>query len=155
MELNQEKTRAVSFGCWEMENARKQQRRPNTFDFLGFTHYCSRTRGGKFKVGRKTNTERFSRMCQAIGTWLKLIRNVAKLKEIWKMLRTKLRGHYEYYGVSENWRGIVMFYRTVLRLVYKWINRRSQKKSFNWEQFTEYLKLYPLPKPRIVHSFYD
>lgn len=155
MELNQEKTRVVSFGSWERENAKKQQRGPNTFNFLGFTHYCSRTRGGKFKVGRKTNTERFSRMCREIGAWLKLIRNMAKLKELWKMLQVKLRGHYEYYGVSENWRGIAMFYRAVLRLVYKWINRRSQRRSFNWEQFTEYLKLYPLPKPRIVHSFYD
>ena len=155
MELNQEKTKVMSFGYWEKENARKQQRKPNTFDFLGFTHYCSRTRKGKFKVGRKTSAKRFSRMCHKIGIWLKSVRNMVKLKELWRILQMKLRGHYQYYGVSDNWLSVKMFYRAVLRLVYKWINRRSQKRSFNWEQFTEYLKRYPLPQPRIVHSFYN
>ena len=155
MELNQEKTRVLSFGYWEKENAQKQQRKSNTFDFLGFTHYCSQTRKGKFKVGRKTNAKRLSRMCRKIGMWLKTIRNMVKLKELWRILQAKLRGHYQYYGVSDNWRSIMMFYRAVLRLVYKWINRRSQKQSFNWEQFTAYLKRYPLSKPRIVHSFYN
>ena len=154
IDLNQEKTKVLSFGYWERENAKKQQRSPNTVDFLGFTHYCSKTRKGKFKVARKTSTKRLSQMCRMIGMWLKSVRNMVKLKELWKVLQAKLRGHYQYYGVSDNWRGIMMFYRAVLRLVYKWINRRSQKQSFNWEQFTEYLKRYPLPKPRIVHSFY-
>ena len=154
LELNKEKTRVLSFGYYEKENARKQQRRLNTFDFLGFTHYWSQTRKGKFKVGRKTSAKRLSRMCRTIGIWLKLIRNKVKLRKLWKVLQAKLRGHYQYYGVSDNWQSIMMFYRAVLRLVYKWINRRSQKQSFNWEQFTQYLKRYPLPKPCIVHSFY-
>ena len=154
LELNKEKTRAFSFGYYEKENAGKQRRRLNAFDFLGFTHYCSQTRKGKFKVGRKTSAKRLSRMCRMVGIWLKAIRNRIKLQELWKVLQAKLRGHYQYYGVSDNWQSIMMFYRAVLRLVYKWINRRSQKQSFNWEQFTQYLKRYPLSKPRIVHSFY-
>ena len=155
IELNQTKTKMLSFGYWERQNAKKQQRRANTFDFLGFTHYCSQTRKGVFKVGRKTSVERFSRSYRAIGIWLKSMRNVAKLRYLWKALQIKLTGYYQYYGISDNWRSLVKFYQAILRLIYKWINRRSQKRSFNWEQFAKYLKRYPLPKPRIVYSFYD
>ena len=145
----------LSFGYWERENASKQQRRANTFEFLGLTHYCSQTRKGAFKVARKTSARRFSRSYRAIKIWLKSVRNMVRLKYLWKALQIKLMGYYQYYGVSDNLRSLIKFYRAILRLVYKWINRRSQKRSFNWEQFTQYLKRYPLPKPRIVYSFYD
>jgi len=155
IELNQAKTKMISFGYWEKQNAKKQQRRANTFDFLGFTHYCSQTRKGAFKVARKTSAKRFSRSYRAIGLWLKSSRNALKLKYLCRMLRIKLIGHYQYYGISDNWQSLKKFYRVILRLAYKWINRRSQKRSFNWEQFTDYLKRYPLPKPRIAYSFYS
>ena len=155
IELNPEKTKMISFGYWERQNAMRQKRRANTFDFLGFTHYCSQTKKGAFKVGRKTSTNRFSRSYRAIGIWLKSVRNTAKLKYLWRVLQIKLIGYYQYYGISDNWRSLVKFYRAILRLIYKWVNRRSQKRSFNWEQFTQYLKRYPLPRPRIVFSFYD
>jgi len=154
LELSEEKTRVLSFGYFERENAKKQQRKPNTFDFLGFTHYCSQTRRKAFKVGRKTSAQRFSRSCRAMGIWLKTERNRLKLKELWKELAIKLKGHYQYYGISDNLRSITQFHRATLRLAYIWFNRRSQKKSFSWQEFTEYLKCYPLPKPRIVYSFY-
>lgn len=154
LELNREKTRVVSFGYFERENAKKQNRKPNTFDFLGFTHYCAQTRKGAFKVGRKTSASRFARSSHAIGMWLKAVRNACTLIELWKMLCAKLKGYYQYYGVSENLRSVEAFYRATVKLVYKWTNRRSQKQSFNWEQFNEYLRRYPLPQPRIVHSFY-
>jgi hypothetical protein len=70
-------------------------------------------------------------------------------------LAAKLRGHIQYYGVSENYRGVRRFCSAVRSMVYKWLNRRSQKRSMNWEQFTEYLQHYPLPNPRIVHNFYS
>ena len=155
IELNQAKTEMISFGCWEKQNAERQQRRANTFNFLGFTHYCSQTRKGAFKVGRKTSARRFSRSYRTIGLWLKSSRNMLKLKYLWRMLQIKLTGHYQYYGISDNRQSLKEFYRAILRLAYKWINRRSQKRSFNWGQFTEYLRRYPLPKPRIVHSFYN
>jgi group II intron reverse transcriptase/maturase len=69
LEFNKEKTRVLSFGYYEKENARKQRRRLNTFDFLGLTHYCSQTLKGKFKVGRKTSTKRLNQMYRTIGTF--------------------------------------------------------------------------------------
>jgi hypothetical protein len=67
------------------------------------------------------------------------------------VLKAKLTGHYQYYGLSGNMRSLNRFYRLAVRLAMKWLNRRSQKHSFNWESFTAYLKHYPLPTPRIVH----
>lgn len=154
LELHPTKSRNISFGNFERENAKKQNRRANTFDFLGFTHYCDVSRKGSFKVGRKTSRKKFSSKCKEMNAWLKSVRNQVKTKDWWKILQAKLRGHYQYYGVSENSWGIVRFYNYTIRAVHKWLNRRSQKRKMSWENFTKYLTHYPLPKPRIVHSFY-
>ncbi|OQY38701.1 MAG: group II intron reverse transcriptase/maturase, partial [Spirochaetaceae bacterium 4572_7] len=81
-------------------------------------------------------------------------RNLIKTKDWWKILESKLRGHFQYYGVSENYDSIERFYRKTLYLVRKWMNRRSQKRTMSWEKFYNYLDHYPLPEPRIVHKFY-
>jgi hypothetical protein len=77
-----------------------------------------------------------------------------KLKDWWSILKAKLRGHFQYYGISGNRRAIERFHYVTKRLVFKWINRRSQKASYTWEGFEAYLKHYPLPEPRIVHHLY-
>ena len=76
------------------------------------------------------------------------------IKDWWKILSAKLRGHYEYYGVNENYRSIDKFYKLAIRLAKKWMNRRSQKRGMNWQKMNDYLLLYPLPKPWIRHNFY-
>ena len=154
LELHPEKTRVISFGRYERENAERQKRRANTFDFLGFTHYCDKSRKGKFIVGRKTSRKKFRMKCQEMNQWLKAVRNADKVEKWWPILEAKLRGHYEYYGVSGNMRSVNRFYTNTVRLTYKWLNRRSQRKSFNWKGFHQYLERYPLPKPRIVHNMY-
>ena len=154
LELHPTKSRNISFGRFERESAKSQHRRANTFDFMGFTHYCDRSRKGTFKVGRKTSRRKYSAKCRAMNAWLKAIRNQVKTKEWWKILQAKLRGHFQYYGVSENYAGIARFYKFTIRTVRKWMNRRSQQRKMSWNRFTEYLEHYPLPKPKIVHSFY-
>ena len=154
LEIHPTKSRKISFGRFERENAKEQNRRANTFDFLGFTHYCAKSVKGNFKVGRKTSRKKYSERCRAMNAWLKAIRNQIETKEWWKILKAKLRGHFQYYGVSENYNGIVRFYRATIGMVRKWMNRRSQKRKMSWDRFTSYLEHYPLPKPRIVHSFY-
>jgi len=154
LQLHPEKTGVKSFGRYERESAQRQQRKANTFDFLGFTHYCTTSRQGRFKVARRTSAKKFRKSCQAMNQWLKAIRNAMPLKDWWRILKVKVTGHYQYYGVSENTRGINAYHQRTQGMVYKWLNRRSQRKSFNWAQFKMYLKHYPLPKPRIVHSFY-
>jgi len=154
LELHPEKTRIISFGRYERENAKRQNRRSNTFDFLGFTHYCDISRRGKFMVGRKTSRKKFRIKCKEMNDWLRRIRNYKKAKEWWPVLQAKLRGHYQYYGVSGNMRSLERFYMLTVRMTLKWLNRRSQRKSFDWEEFEKYLEHYPLLKPRIVHNLY-
>ncbi|MFQ5685113.1 MAG: alkaline phosphatase D family protein [Candidatus Scalindua sp.] len=84
------------------EHAKSQNRRANTFEFLGFTHYCDKTRKGGFKVGRKTSRKKFKAKCKDMNLWFKSVRNLVKTKEWWNILRSKLQGHYQYYGVSGN-----------------------------------------------------
>ena len=154
LKLHPDKSRKLTFGHFERKNAKAQNRRANTFDFLGFTHFCDKSRRGKFKIGRKTSRKKFTAKCKEMTAWLKSIRNRVKTKDWWKTLQAKLRGHFQYYGVSENYNGIVRFYKFTLRNVRKWLNRRSQKRKMSWEKFAKYLEHYPLPKPKIVHSFY-
>ena len=154
LELHPEKTRIISFGRFERERASKQNRRPNTFDFLGFNHYCGKNRKGKFILFRKTSNKKFRMKCKEMNNWLRQIRNDQKTSKWWPVLQAKLRGHYQYYGVSGNMPYLEKFYTLTERMVMKWLNRCRQHKSFNWASFRKYREYYPLPKPKIVHNFY-
>lgn len=154
LELHPKKTRVISFGRYERQNAKRQNRRANTFEFLGFTHYCDISRKGKFIVGRKTSRKKLRMKCKDMNNWLRKIRNFKKAKEWWPVLQAKLRGHYQYYGVSGNMRSMQRYYILTLRMTLKWLNRRSQRKSFSWKGFYKYLDHYPLPRPKIVHNLY-
>jgi hypothetical protein len=154
LDIHPEKSKRFSFGRFEFKNAKRQNCKPNTFVFLGFTHVCEKTRAGRFKLGRKTSKKKFGEKCKDMNQWLKEIRNWKKTKEWWTTLASKLRGHYQYYGVSGNSRAISNFYFQTQKMLHKWLNRRSQKKTMNWKKFAEYLQHYPLPKPSIKHNFY-
>ena len=154
LELNAEKSRVISFGRYEEENARRQNRKANAFDFLGFTHYCGRSRKGNFLLGRKTSGKKFRKKCGELDAWLKAVRNACPVQEWWPVLKAKVTGHYQYYGVSGNYAMIRGYYLKTLKLAMRWLNRRSQQKRFNWRSYREYLKLHPLPTPRLAHNFY-
>jgi RNA-directed DNA polymerase len=152
--LHPDKTRILSFGRNERARAQREKRRPHTFDFLGFTHYCDISRRGRFMVGRQTSGKKFRKACRELTHWLKAVRNAFPVKQWWPVLRAKLQGHYQYYGISGNTRSLRQFYRRVVHLAWKWLNQRSQRRSFTWEQFWPYLNRYPLPEPQIVHKLY-
>jgi len=154
LELAEDKTRLIEFGRFAKQHAKAKDSKPATFNFLGFTHFIDRTRKGGFKLGRKTDGKKLRLKLKEMNRWLKASRNLYPLKEIWKTLRSKLRGHFQYYGVSGNFRSIGSFEYLTKKLTYKWLNRRSQKKSFNLESFSAYLMRHPLPTPAIHHDFY-
>jgi len=154
LELHPTKSRNISFGRFERKNSKRESRKPNTFVFLGFTHYCATSRKGNFIVGRKTSKNKYKAKSKEMNDWLKRARNMGKAKVWWATLASKLRGHYQYYGVSENYNGIMRFYKLTIKLLRKWMNRRSQKRKMSWEKFANYLEHYPLPKPRVFHNFY-
>jgi len=150
------KTRLVEFGRFAKNNInRRSGGKPQTFDFLGFTHYCSQTRDGRFALKIKTSRKKLTASLKALNLWLKITRNLTTLPKIWKMLASKLQGHYNYYGLSGNFDGIKSFYNQTQKLAFKWTNRRSQKTSWNWETFSQYLKKHPLPKPKLTYAIYN
>ena len=154
LELAEDKTRIIEFGRYAEENAKRRGKKPDTFNFLGFTHFCDKSRKKRFKVGRKTGRQKFNMKIKEMNVWLRKIRNAYKVKEWWPILCAKLRGHFQYYGVSGNYGSIRRYYYLTIKLVFKWLNRRSQKKSFNWKRFVAYARKHGLPQPKIYHNLY-
>lgn len=159
LELSEEKTRLIKFGkdadSEEEGDDSDDNIPPGTFNFLGFTHYMSRTRKGKFKVGRKTEKKRFARSLKNVKEFIKRNRGLLKQAEIWKRVNQMLTGHYQYYGVSDNSKQIAAFHYRVEWVLFKWLNRRSQRRSMNWKDFARYKKFYPLRKPKIYCNLYQ
>ena len=154
LKISEEKSQIIPFGRYPYLYAESKGRKLATFTFLGFTHYCTKTRKGYFRVGRKTSKVKFRLRIKELNEWLKAVRNQTKLDNWWKILRLKLLGHYRYYGISGNMVEMKAFYKRAVRLAHKWINRRSQKKSYNWVQFKKYFIYNPLPVPKIYHKTY-
>jgi group II intron reverse transcriptase/maturase len=154
LKLSKEKTRVIRFNRPSSKDKEDRGGQPGTFNFLGFTHYWEKSRRGFYKVGRRTECKRFNKAVGKVKDWLKTNRNRIPLKEIWKRMSQMLTGHYSYYGVSGNTAKIREYHYRVVRLIFKWLNRRSQKKSYNWEQFNRYERMFPLPKPKIYKELY-
>jgi group II intron reverse transcriptase/maturase len=148
LSLHPEKTRLLRF-----ERPSPRGPRPETFDFLGFTHYWGRSRRGKPAVLRKTARDRFTRSLRAITQWCRRQRHLP-LVEQHRELARKLRGHYAYYGITGNLPALSRFRHEAQRVWKQWLNRRSQRARMTWERFWRVSARYPLPPPRVVHSVY-
>jgi len=152
LQVSEEKTKVFKFGRQVWKQAQRSKEKVETFNFLGFTHYCGKSRRGYFIMGHKTSKENLCRKLKETKEWLKKIRNKLRLKEWWPVLKSKLTGHYNYFGVSGNYRCLQQFYSQIFSMVFKWINRRSQKKSMSFDQYQNYLQWNPLPIPRICYA---
>jgi group II intron reverse transcriptase/maturase len=147
LELHKEKTRLIDF-----TRPASLPVKSKSFDFLGFTHFWGKSRTGKTIVKRKTAKKKLKRSLAAINQWCKENRH-EKVKDQQKALARKLKGHYGFYGITFNSFSIARFYEQVKRCWKKWLNRRNRNNEMNWDVFNELLKKYPLPRPRIVHTF--
>jgi group II intron reverse transcriptase/maturase len=150
--LHPEKTRLIAFGRFAQGEAKKRgKKKPDTFDFLGFTHICARSRQGKFTVHVKTIDKRLRRGLKSIADWCKQHRH-DRVSEQQKTLNAKLRGHYQYYGRRTNHASIHRFYREVCGIWRKCLNRRTRGSPLTWDKFYEVLRQNPLLTPRIMHA---
>lgn len=129
-------------------------KRAETFDFLGFTHYCNESRNGKFRVKRKTSKKKFKVKVKEFNQWVKSVRNKMHIGDIFDFTKQKLNGHYQYYGVTDNSYMISQFCLEVKKALFKWLNSRSQRRSFDLDKFKIYMKYNPLPKPKIFVNIY-
>ena len=152
LELAKDKTRMIQFGRFAEQSTKEGK--PETFNFLGFTHYCSKSRNGHFRVKRKTNSKKKKAQIKEYKQWIKQNRN-NPLKDIIEKTNIKLRGYYQYFGITDNYNAMNDYYWHIKNLIYKWLNRRSQRKSYTYEQFEKMLETYPLLKPKIYVNIYD
>ena len=154
LELEESKSRLIEFGRHAQERSRANGKKPETFTFLGFTHYCSKSRNGKFRVKRRTSKKKFGKKCKEVHREIAKMRNLP-LAEIIKKLNQMLVGYYHYYGITDNSERIGAFSYEVRKSLFFWLNRRSQKRSYNWDTFNAMLKEYPLARPKIYVSIYS
>ena len=124
-----------------------------TFDFLGFTYYVGKSRKGFYIPMLKTSNKKYKAKIKEYKEWIKQNRTL-KVAEIINKTNEKLRGHYHYFGVSFNMKMLKRYLHEIENLLVKWLNRRSQKKSYTYEQFKEMLKIYPLEKPKIYVTLF-
>lgn len=150
LRLNEDKTKLVAFD----KRAAAQGIKQETFDFLGFTFYWGEAQTGRIVPKLKTRAKTMRMKLKRVSEWAKEVRNQKSLKEIWKTFKAKLRGHVQYYGVSHNCVQVQSFLDKATRIIFKWLNRRSQRKSFTWEQFHSFLERNPLPEARVVHRLF-
>lgn len=155
LELEESKSRMLESGRY-LANAkakRGESTRFKTFDFLGFTFYCGKTQKGKPWIMPKTSSKKFRQKVKDMKDWLYTNRD-QKLGKLMAMLNIKLTGHYRYYGISFNSRMISNFKQQVREMLFKVLNRRSNKRSYTREGFIEMLKYYPLVTPKIYVSLF-
>ncbi len=151
LELAKDKTRLIKFGRFAAQDSTNGK--VKTFDFLGFTHYCGKSKNGKFRVKRKTARKKFNAKIKEMNIWIKEHRYY-KTKQIIDEINIKLKGHYQYFGITDNSNSLRNFQRCTNRLLWKWLNRRSQRKSYTSEKFAKLLKQLPLLQPKIYVNMY-
>lgn len=150
LQLNEEKTKLVAFSKRKASLGIKQ----GTFDFLGFTFYLGYSQGKRVIPKLKTRSKTFRAKFKKVKEWVKQERHSMPMKDLWKKFCKKLEGHVGYYGVSHNSLAVQIFLQLSGKIFYKWMNRRSQKKSFDWEKFNQFIKQFPMPRVRIIHSLF-
>ena len=148
LKIHPEKTRLLDF----KKPGEGQRKGNNSFNFLGFAHYWTKSRKGRWIVGRKTDSNKLRRAITGINAWCKENRH-KPMREQWETLKLKINGHYAYYGISLNYRSIAKFYQRVCVIWRKWLNRRGWKGKLTWNEYGEITKAWALPKPKILHSF--
>lgn len=155
LKIAEEKTKIIPFGRFAEENSKRNGRgKPSTFDFLGFTHYCGKGSNGKFRVKRKTSKKKFQAKLKQSKEWLRAHRH-ENVHFIMDRFTRSLKGYYNYYCITDNYLTVGSFRRKIIKLLFKWLNRRSQKKSFNWDKFLLFLRKHPVPLHKTKVNIYE
>jgi len=146
LQMNEEKTKTVQFNA--------KENLATSFNFLGFTFYWGRSRSGRKIPKVKTDGQRMRAKLKQVNEWAKSVRHKGDTRTIWKCLCKKLQGHVQYYGVTFNTKRVGTFLYRAKGIMFYWFNRRSQKQSFTWEQFTRFVQRYPPPTVKVYHRLF-
>lgn len=147
--LHPEKTSIIAFK--RPSRTTWSKKGTQAFEFLGFTFYWSKSRHGFWVIKKKTASKRLSRFVKRLWLWCRENRH-EPLKEQYQALCSKLRGHFQYFGVRSNYKALEVVFECAKRAWRFWLSRRSHKGGISWEKFEKIRASYPFPKPRIVHN---
>ena len=144
LSLAEEKTRIIRFSCFHMEDK-------TSFEFLGFEFRWVRNRYGRPQLKRRTSRKKYRNSLKVFTEWCIKNRNM-RITALFFKLNSKLKGYYNYYGVSGNYDSLKSFFYQAMKILFKWLNRRSQRKSYTWSGFNELLKHFSIARPRITEK---
>ena len=149
LKVSQEKSRCIEFGRFARQNAYKRGEKPKEFTFLGFTHYCGKTKEGYFKVKRRTSRKKLGQSLRELTDWARKARHVLKKGQMLRWARMKVIGHLSYYAITDNLERCSYYVYRATRIVFKWLNRKSQRKAYTWEGFKQALAWVGWPTVRV------
>jgi group II intron reverse transcriptase/maturase len=149
LKVAEEKTKCIEFGRFVRDNAKRRGEKPKEFTFLGFTHYSGKSKKGHFKVKRRTSRKKLNQSLHKFADWARRMRSVLRKGEMLRQARSRVVGHLNYYAVTDNSRQCSNFVDRAKQLLFKWVNRKSQRRSYTWPQFCQALAWVNWPKPSI------
>ena len=144
-----EKTRKIEFGRFARENAYRRGEKPQEFDFLGFTFYCGKTRNGDFKLKRRTSRKKLGQSLRKFSEWSKKARRTMCKGAMLRLARYRVQGYLNYYAITDNLDRCNYYVHRVKHILFKWLNRKSQRKAYTWEGFSHALAYVGWPTVRI------
>jgi RNA-directed DNA polymerase len=149
LKLAEDKTRKIEFGRFARKNVQERGQKPAEFDFLGFTHYCGKTKNGYFKVKRRTSRKKLGQSLCKFTEWAKKARCVQRKGEMIKKARARVNGYLNYYAITDNSNRCNYYVYSATRTLFKWLNRKSQRKAYTWAGFQQALAWAKWPTARI------
>ena len=149
LSLAEEKTQCIAFGRFSRANAHERGEKPGEFTFLGFTHYSGKTRNGHFKVKRRTSKKKFQLSLRNFTDWAKTNRNNLSKGQMLRRGKSRTTGHLNYYAITDNFDSCSNNVYRAERILFKWLNRKSQRRAYTWDRFREACRWIGWPRPKI------
>jgi group II intron reverse transcriptase/maturase len=149
LEVAEEKTRSIEFGRFARSEAQARGQKPKEFTFLGFTHYCGKTRKGNFRVKRRTSRKKFAQSLREFTDWARKSRSLLRKGEMLRRAKARIEGHLNYYAITDNLWRCSSYRHYATRILFKWLNRKSQRRSYTWKGYLQALRWVGWPKVNI------
>jgi RNA-directed DNA polymerase len=149
LRLAEEKTQGIEFGRFARADAHKRGGKPEEFTFLGFTHYCGKTKERYFKVKRRTSRKKLGQSLREFTDWARKARHVLRKGEMLRQARIRVMGHLSYYAITDNLGRSSYYVYRAKQILFKWLNRKSQRRAYTWRDFERALAWVEWPAPRI------
>ncbi|NIO75186.1 MAG: group II intron reverse transcriptase/maturase [Armatimonadetes bacterium] len=149
LQLAKDKTNCIEFGRFARQDAYKRGAKPKDFTFLGFTHYCGKTKEGYFKVKRRTSRKKLGQSLREFTDWARKARHVLRKGQMLRKARIRVLGHLSYYAITDNLERCSYYVYRAKRILLKWLNRKSQRKTYTGAGFNQALAWVNWPEARV------